>query len=229
MTHDADSALATAQERVALVIELGQLRTSVLHGVRMLAETVIVPSLLLYAGMHLVGLYAGLGAVLVWCALSIGGRWVRGAPVPGTLLLTVGVLIGRTSLALVLSSVYVYLLEPVVGSVLMAVLFLGSAILGRPVTARLAQDFVKLPRKLLADHRMRRLFAQVSLMWGASRVLDAVMSLALLRWGIDAGLLSRGALSVILTLASIGLCAWWGCTRVRRIPGVEIRTGAPAA
>jgi len=222
-----DDGALSPHDRIAHVIEIGHLRGAVLHGLRMLAETVVIPSLLLYVGMNLFGIYAGLGAVLGWCALTVGGRWITGSRVPGTLLLTVGVLVGRTSLALVLSSVYVYLLEPIVGSILMALLFVGSAVIGRPVTARLAQDFVRLPRLLLSDRRMRRMFAQISLMWGASRILDAVMSLALLRWGIEAGLLSRGLLSTTLTLASIGLCAWWGWTRIHRIPGVRVRAKAP--
>lgn len=209
-------------------VQLDELRPTVLRGLWLLAETVLVPTALLFFGMRTYGSVFGLCAVLVWCALTVGVRWGFGRRVPSTLLLAVGVLVARTAIALVLSSVYVYLLQPVAASVLMAVLFIGSAALGRPVTARLAQDFVKLPAQLLADTRMRRLFTEVALLWGLSRVADAGLSLGSLHWGLDAGVLSRGTLSIVLTVASILACAAWGWRRLHRIPGVRVTVGKPA-
>jgi hypothetical protein len=136
-------------------------------------------------------------------------------------------LVGRTSLALAFSSVYVYLLQPALGSLVMAVLFLGSVALGKPITIRLAQDFVGLPARLVADRRVRRMFAQVALLWGVSRLLDAAMSVGAIHYGLTFGLLSRGVLSGILTVASILLCAVWGWSRLQRIPGVVVATGGP--
>jgi hypothetical protein len=197
----------------------------VLRGLRLLAETVVVPTLILYACLATVGTVPGLAAVLGWCALSLGVRWVRGARVPGTMLLAVTMLVGRTSIALAFSSVYVFLLQPALGSLVMAVLFLGSVALGKPITIRLAQDFVGMPARLVADRRVRRMFAQVALLWGASRLLDAAMSVGAIHYGLTFGLLSRGVLSGMLTLASIALCAVWGWTRLQRIPGVVVATG----
>jgi hypothetical protein len=204
------------------VLDLGTLRPAALHGVRMLLETVVVPTLLLLACVKTVGSFWGMVAVLSWCAAALSVRWVTGKRVPGTLLLAVGMLVGRTSIAMAFSSVYVYLLQPVAGSLLMALLFLGSVAIGRPVTMRLAQDFVALPRHLFADHRVRRMFAQVALLWGFSRVLDAGMSLGFLHWGLDAGLMSRGMLSSLLTVTTVVACAYWGWTRLNRVPGVHL-------
>ena len=210
------------------VIELGHLRTRVVDGVRLLLETAVVPTLLLYAFMVTMGSIAGLAAVLVWCALTVGIRMLTMRRVPGVLLLAVTMLVVRTSIALGLSSVYVYLLQPVAGSMLMAVLFIGSALIGRPITLRLAQDFVHLPVLLTADHRVRRMFVQVSLLWGVSRLLDAAMSLGILHWGITAGVFSRGVFSGLLTALSIGACSYWGWSRLHRIEGVRFRFGAAA-
>jgi hypothetical protein len=211
-----------------VVIELGHLRPALLRAARLFVETVLVPTTLLFVLLHTVGLVAGLSAVLGWCVLTVGVRWVAGRHMPGTLLLCVGMLCGRAGLALLLSSALVYLLQPVVGSAFMALLFLGSAAIGRPVTIRLARDFVALPAHLFHRRGVRRVFTQVALLWGISRLLDVGMSLGLLHWGLDAGLLSRGLLSGLLTALTVVACVAWGWRAMHRIPGVTLRLRAPA-
>ncbi|WP_310964626.1 VC0807 family protein [Nocardioides terrisoli] len=211
------------------VIELGNIKPTLYSGLRLLLETVIVPTLLLYACMVTVGGFVGLIAVLAWCALTVAVRMATVRRIPGTLLLAIAMLVGRTSIALALSSVYVYLLQPVAGSMFMAVLFIGSALIGRPITMRLAQDFVNLPGRLVSDRRVHKMFVQVSLLWGVSRLLDAGMSLGVLHFGLAAGIFSRGVFSGLLTALSIGVCSYWGWSRLRRIDGVRFHFGAPAA
>jgi uncharacterized membrane protein len=146
--------------------------------------------------------------------------------VPSTLLLVVGILVARTAVALACTSVWLYLIQPIAASALMAVVFVGSAALGRPITQKLAQDFVHLPERLLADRRMQRVFIEVALIWGFTRVLDAGISLnSLLNWGADAGVLVRGILSIGLTALSVAGCAYWGWRRMHCIPGVRFRFG----
>jgi hypothetical protein len=206
-----------------IVIELGRLRPQLIRGARMFVETVTVPTLLLYVLLHTAGLMWGLVAVIGWCALTLGVRRLFGQHLPGTLLLCAGMLCGRAALALVLSSALVYVLQPVFASMLMALLFLGSAAIGKPVTIRLARDFVSLPAQLFHHRGVRRMFTQVAIVWGISRVIDAGMSLGLLRWGVDFGLLSRGLFSGLLTALTIAVCAAWGIRALRRMPGVTLR------
>jgi hypothetical protein len=221
MTSDGHS----ADPIVEHVIELGDLRPTLIRGLRIMLETVVVPTLLLYCFMLTVGAFDGLLAVLAWCVLTVAIRMATVRRVPGTLMLMVMMLIGRTTIALVLSSVYVFLLQPIAGSMLMAVLFIGSAVIGRPITLRLAQDFVHLPERLTSDERVRRMFVQVSLLWGLSRLIDAGMSLGVLHFGITAGVFSRGVFSGLLTALSIGVCAYFGWSRLHRIEGVTLRFG----
>jgi hypothetical protein len=211
-----------------IVIELGRLRPQLIRGARMFVETVTVPTLLLYVLLHTAGLVWGLCAVIGWCALTLGIRRLLGQHLPGTLLLCAGMLCGRAALALVLSSALIYVVQPVFGSVLMALLFLGSAAIGRPVTIRLARDFVSLPAQLFHHRGVRRMFTQVAILWGVSRVIDAGMSLGLLHLSLDAGLLSRGLFSGLLTVLTIGLCAAWGVRTLRRMPGVTLRLRSAA-
>ena len=128
MTSDRDTALPGAGHEV--VIELGKIRPQLVRGARVFAETIAVPTLLLYVLLQTAGLVWGLGAVIAWCGLVLGLRRVLGHPLPSTLLLSAGMLCGRAALALVLSSALVYVLQPVFGSALLGVLFLGSAAIG---------------------------------------------------------------------------------------------------
>jgi hypothetical protein len=212
-----------------VVIELGELRPALQRAARLFVETVLVPTALLYVLLHTAGLVAGLAAVLGWCTLTVAVRFVSGRHLPGTLLLCVGMLCGRAVVALILSSALVYVLQPVVGSLFMALLFLGSAALGRPITMRLARDFVSLPAHLFHRPGVRRMFTQVALLWGGSRLLDAALTLTLLRFGLDAGLLSRGVFSGLLTGLTILACTGWGWRCLRRLPGISIHLRAPVA
>ncbi|WGL50834.1 hypothetical protein P5P86_12760 [Nocardioides sp. BP30] len=208
-------------------IEIGHLGGVVGRALLMLAESVLVPTAILYGCMRTIGTPAGLVGVLAWCALTMLVRLAVGRRVPSTMLLVVGILVVRTTIALACSSVWLYLLQPVAASILMSLVFVGSALVGRPVTQRLAQDFVRLPERLLADHRMRRVFVEVALIWGLSRALDAAIGFNSLHWGAGAGVLARGALSSGLTALSIGICVYWGWRRVHAIPGVRFRIGTP--
>lgn len=211
-----------------IVIALGRLRPALLRAARLFLETVAMPTALLFILLHTVGLAAGLSAVIGWGVLTVGVRWIAGRRMPGTLLLCVGMLCGRAALALVLSSALVYLLQPVVGSIFMALLFLGSAAFGRPITIRLARDFVALPAQLFHRRGVRQVFTQVACLWGGSRLLDAGMTLGLLHWGVDAGLLGRGLFSGVLTALTILVCTGWGWRKLRRIPGIRLCLHPPA-
>lgn len=213
-----------------LVIDRVFVRESVLRGGRLLVETVVVPSLLLYGCLQTVGQVWGLVSILLWCALTVAVRLRQSRSVPKTLLLAVLMLAGRTTIALTLSSVYLFLLQPIAGSLFMALIFLGSAALGRPVTMHLARDFVALPVAFFQDRRARRMFTEVSILWGLSRLLDAGMSVGFLHsGGVGAGVLSRGLLSTTLTVATVAVCVYWGWSRVRHVPGFNLSLGARAA
>ncbi|HKE66299.1 MAG TPA: hypothetical protein VKB59_16830 [Micromonosporaceae bacterium] len=206
-----------------LVIELGAIRPALMRAGRLFLETIAVPTVLLFVLLHTVGLAWALCAVLGWCVVTVAVRWLHGAHMPGTLIVCAGMLCARASVALILSSAIVYLVQPIIGSILMAGLFLGSAFVGRPITVRLARDFVKLPVHILHHHGVRRMFTQVAMLWGVGRLIDAGMSLGFLHYGVDYGLLSRGVFSGLLTAIMIVTCAAWGTRCIRRMPGVTLR------
>lgn len=205
-----------------LVIEIPHLRKTVKDAAILLLETVVVPTVLLAVLLHFAGLVAGLCAVLGWSAFVIGARRLMKRDLPRTLLLCTAMLAGRAAFALVTSSAMVYVLQPALGSVLMFLIFVGSAAIGRPITVRLAKDFVRLPAELFKNHTVNRVFVEVALLWGGSRLIDAAMTIGFLHWGVEAGLMSRGILSGLLTALTVAVCAGHGWRKLRR-SGVTLR------
>lgn len=205
-----------------LVIEIVGVKSTLLRALRLLLETVVVPTVLLAVLLPTAGLVVAMSAALGWCYLAVAVRWIRGGQMPGTMLLAVSMLSGRAAIALATSSAFVYLLQPALGSAVMALLFLGSALMGRPITLKLARDFVHVPHHVLDRKPVRMMFVQVALLWGLGRVADAGMSLAFLHTSVNAGLLSRGVFSPLLTVLTVGVCTAWGWRALRR-DGVKLR------
>ena len=194
----------------SLVIEMPPLRAALLRGARLLVETTAVPTALLYVGLRVGSLTLGLGLAVGWCYLCVLLRWIHGRRMPGTLTLAASLFTARAGVVLATSSVFAFLIQPIVGSCCMALLFLGSALIRRPVTTRLARDFIHLPAHILRQPKVQRMFRHVALLWGFSRLADAGMNFGMLHAAVGMGLLARGFLSPLLTMTSVLVCAAWG-------------------
>jgi len=205
-----------------LVIELHGVKRTVTRSARLFAEAAVIPGLIFALTLHRVGLGWAIGATLGWTYLVLGVRRLLGQRVPGTLVLAAGMFHGRALFALATASAAVYLLQPIAGSLAMATLFLGSAVIGRPLTIRLARDFVHVPPQVLARARVQRVFTQVALIWGCSRLIDAAVTIVMFTSSMNAGIISRSVFSPLLTLTTVGICTLWGM-RSLRLDGVSFR------
>src|SRR6185503_21056669 len=106
-----------------LEIHLGCLRSTLIRSGQLFVEALLVPGLLFALVLHYVGLFPALGASLGWCYLVVGTRWIRGRRLSGTMLMCLGMMSGRAIVALATSSALLYLMQPVVGSVCTASMF----------------------------------------------------------------------------------------------------------
>jgi hypothetical protein len=205
-----------------ITVEIAELRPTLIRAARLLVETVLVPTLLMGVLLRMSGLVAAVSAAMGWCLLVVAVRWIFEGRMPGTLMLAAGMLSTRACVALATSSAVIYLVQPVLGSIAMSALFLGSAVIGKPITERLARDFVSLPAHVLNRRAIRRLFSEVAVVWGISRIAAAGMNLSFLHFGVNAGLLSLGLFSPLLTGLTIVLCTWWGMRTFRR-EGINLK------
>ncbi len=198
---------------------LGVLR----HSGPAVVEATLIPTALFYAGWLTLGPLAAYAAALIWSFGVLGHRLRRGARVPGVLVLALLGLTVRTGLAVATGSTFLYFAQPIMGTSVVALLFLGSALTSRPFVARLAWDFYPLTPEIAARHRVRRLFRGLTLLWAGVCLVNA---------GAGAGLLltlpasiyipTKTAAALLITAAGVTATVLWSL-RVARHEGLVAR------
>src|SRR5438067_1688878 len=104
-------------------------------------EASVIPAVLFYGCLVGVGLHAAYLGVLAWSYGVFAVRVARGRPVPPLLVLTMIGISVRTVVAIIAGSPFVYFVQPVLSTVAMSLVFLGSVVIGRPLIASLASEF----------------------------------------------------------------------------------------
>lgn len=189
------------------------------HATPHILEATLIPLALFYGGLRLVGLWGALIAALLWSYSSLLRRLLTRRRVPGMLLLGIVGLTARTGLALATGSAFLYFLQPTLGTGLVATIFIGSTVLGRPLAMKLANDFMPLPESLLAHAGVRRFFHRISLLWAGVFLANAGISLWLLvSQSLATFLWSRTVASLALTGLAVAVSTWWFRRCVRAAP-----------
>ena len=176
------------------------------HATPHVLEATLIPLALFYGGLQLLGLWGALLAALIWSYTSLLRRLLTRRRVPGMLVLGIIGLTARTALALVTGSAFLYFLQPTLGTGLVASVFIGSTVLGRPLAMRLATDFMPLPESLLAHDGVRRFFLRISLLWAGVFLANAGISLWLLvSQSLATFLWTRTVASLVLTGGAVAI------------------------
>ncbi len=185
---------------------------------RRILEAILVPLALFYAALSVLGPRGAICTALAWNFSALLRRVWRRERLPGVLLLgTVG-LTARSVIALVSSSsLFVYFLQPSLGTALLGAAFLLSIPLGCPLAEKLAHDFVPLPASFVKRPKVRQLFVRISLLWAVVSLVNAAGTLALLlNVPITTFLAAKTGFSWALTLGAIVLSSWWFRRGLRR-------------
>jgi intracellular septation protein A len=186
------------------ILRLPGLRATARHAGRSLIEGTIAPLIVFYGGLQLAGLTGAIVLGLAWAVGTIVVRRVQRQPIPGILILTTVAFAARGAVALATDSVFVYFLQPTLGTLLVAAAFLVSVPLGRPLARRFAHDFVPLPEQLNAADWLDRFFLRISLLWAFVFLANGLISLwLLLSQSVGTFLVARTAVSTGLTVAAI--------------------------
>lgn len=202
--------------------EIPRLRVVARHALPHVIEATLVPLALFYAAMWATGVWGALGAALAWSYGAIGWRLATGRRVPGVLLLGAAGLTARTLIAMASGSVFVYFLQPSLGTVVVAGIFLMSVPAGRPLAQKLAADFCPIPDAFAVQPKVRSFFARVSVLWGFVFLVNAGMTIWLLvSQSLGVYLLVKTVASAALTCGAIAFSTWW-FTRSMRRQGISI-------
>jgi hypothetical protein len=145
-----------------------------------LVQATLIPTALCYAGLVVAGLAVGIAAAAVWVYLAIVFRLATRRPVSGLLTLaTIGFTIRLVTYAFN-ENALVYFMQPIARSLVVALLFAGSAIIGRPFVARFARDFCSFSPDVANRPAIASLFRRLTLLWAGAQGLTAAANLALL-------------------------------------------------
>lgn len=140
-----------------------------------------IPATLFYGCLRLEGIWTAIFAALGWSYGAIAWRAITGRRTSGLLILTALMMTGRTVVALVTDSTYLYFLQPVISDGLIGAAFIATLATTRPMVARLAGDFYPMDDELHVRPRIRRLFWSLTLMWGLLCIGKATATLWLLQ------------------------------------------------
>ncbi len=203
-------------------IEMPALRTMLGRIGLQVIEATVVPALLFWAVLHLSGLVSALLVALGWCYLSIARRLLSGTALPAVLLVAALLFTTRTGIALAFHSTFVYLLTPTLNAFVLALAFLGSAVLGRPLTERFARDFVGLPPAVTALAKVQRVLRHLCGVWAVANIINGWVALQLLvAQRYDAVMLARSVLTPVLTSVAVACCVLMG-RRALRAEGIHL-------
>jgi hypothetical protein len=191
-------------------LEIPGLRTVARHAVPRFVEGTLVPLVLFVICLRFLGVWGAMTAGLLWVYSAIGVRLTLRKRVPGILVLGAVTLTARTVIALVSGSVLVYFLQPSLGTMLVALAFLMSVPLDRPLAGRLADDFCPLPSDVRANTHVRRFFRQISLLWAFAQISNAAITIWLLfSQSLSTFVVLRSVVSCSVTVAAIVASTLW--------------------
>jgi uncharacterized membrane protein YwzB len=189
-----------------------------------------IPAGLFLASYEAFGVWPAILVALTWSYGAIAWRAVTGRRTSGLLVLTATVLTGRTVIALIAQSTFLYFLQPIITDGVVAAAFLLSLATARPMVARLAGDFYPMDAELSLRPRIRRLFWHLTAMWAVVGLVKAVMMFwALNSLSLDTFVLvksiSMPATNLLTVTATVGAALL--VARKEGLVGPAARTALP--
>ncbi len=189
-----------AESRVPALSKLRVLEVVGRRSLPSIVEASIVPAVLFYVFFMTIGAAAAMLAALAWSYGALVRRLVSGRPVPGLLRLAVAGLTVRTIVGIA-SGTFMYFVQPVATTLAMALVFLGSLCLGRPLIASMAADFCPLGRDVAARPAVVKLFSGLTVLWAGVHLLSAGATFAMLVS------MSTPTFVLLKTIVSLGITA----------------------
>ena len=204
-------------------------RTALRHAVPVVLEAIVIPLALFYSVLLLWGFRGALIAALGWSFVALGRRLYRGERASMLLMLGTMLLTVRTAVSFITGSAFLYFAQPTAGTIVIALVLFGSAIIGRPFTQRFAGDFCPMDPDLLARPLVQRFFVRISVLWATVLLLNAGFVLWLLvTSSLHAFVLERAAVTYTLTACAIYLSIRQ-FVKMMRGDGITVQWGAEPA
>lgn len=187
-----------------------RLRSLARQSLPAIIEGTLAPLAIFYLALWGIGMWGALIAALSWSYLAIARRIVRKERIPGLVLLSAVTLTFRTALAMATGSVFIYFLQPSLGTALLGFAFLASMSTKQPLVQRLARDFLPFSPDFFANPFVRRFFMRISLLWAMAMLGNAaVTTWMLFELPVSLFVVSKTAASVVMTGIAIVYSIIW--------------------
>jgi hypothetical protein len=126
----------------------------------------------------------------------------------------------RTVVAVASGSAFIYFLQPILGTTVVAGIFLYSIFSGRPLVGRMAIDFCPIAPDVAARPGVVRLFTGLTALWAAVNLASALTTLALLvTLPLAPFVITKTITSLSITIFGIVLTVVW-CLRTAHREGL---------
>jgi intracellular septation protein A len=169
----------------------------------------IIPGLCFLVGRREWGLAGGVVLVLLWSGAYTAVRWIRTRSVSGLVILYILVLLARGAVALVMNSAQWFFIAPAVVTAIGGCVFIGSALLAKPLVAPVVNELIPNSVLDLSDPRARVAMIKVSALYGVEQLVNAAVLILMVK-----------SLSTTLYVALHGVVSW-------AIMGICILAGIP--
>lgn len=194
----------------ATTLELPPLPVLARHALPRVVEGAVIPTLLFLTLLNVGGQSWAILGAFAWSMLVIATRLALRRRVPTIVFLGLGALALRTTVAIAAHSSFVYFLQPTLGTATIGVLFLGSALWGRPLVLRLARDFCPIPEDVMGHSHLRRFFLGISVLWGVVQLVNAGLTFwLLLSQSLGTFVIVRTTMAHTLTVTAIAVSVLW--------------------
>jgi len=195
---------------MSVPFEIPRLRVLARHALPNIIEGTIIPVGLFLLTLRVLGVWGAMVVGLGWSYTAVARRAAMGRPVPGIIISRAVTLTARPLLAVATGSVFVYFLQPTLGTALVAGTFLVSVPPGRPLAQRLASDFCPIPAHFMANSHVRQFFLRISLLWAVTGFVNVALALWLqVSQSVGTFVLVKSLASASLTATAIAVSIVW--------------------
>ena len=171
----------TAEVDPPLVLPCRQVLSAVARrGLPGVFEASLVPAAIFLATTAAFASNVAMVAVFAWGIAVVLRRLLSGRQVPSLVVLGLVGLTVKTLVGLMSGSTFVYFLQPVATTVVIGALFFGSALIGRPIIARIAHDFCPLSSDVAARPAVMELFVGLTVLWATVQFVNAGTTVGML-------------------------------------------------
>ncbi len=193
------------------------------HALPTLVESSIIPFIVFTVAMRWYGSTTALLCAIGWSLLALLRRLGQRRRVPALLVLGVAALAVRTVFSLLSGSLTLYFIQPQLTSVMVAGLFMGSVLIGKPLAWRLANDFLPLPVQALSDPVSGPAFGRLSMVWALLNLTKAGANVWSFRaLSVEQYVVVKGLISLVVMGGGICASAWWMRRVLHRAPTLAL-------